>query len=168
MISSVSLVDDLHSLQVVMTYADDHVYRLRCLPWFLNKRYLNRHVFDGIWKVDRSVNEIYMGHSTTILTQGWPSSPREQLYLLFKTEGVDQTFEYLTDVARSGAANYFLHKDLYNVWYTSSLSSEVEKTIQELMDLIAMNQNVLSLDQIVSGLTYQLLHWQSTFLRKNF
>lgn len=103
-----------------------------------------------------------------MLDDQWKSSPREQLYLLFKTEGIDQTFDYLTDVARHGAAQYLLHKDLYNVWYTSSVSVEVEQTIQELMNIISMNNTSLSLDQIVSGLTYKLLHWQNNFFRKSF
>jgi len=58
--SPINFVDRMHSLQVVMTYADDHRYRLRCLPGFLHKKYLNRHIFDGIGREDWSVNEIYM------------------------------------------------------------------------------------------------------------
>jgi len=164
-----NFTNDMHSLQVVMSYGTDHTYRLRCLPWFLNKTYMNRHVFDGPTRPDYRVNEFYYGKESLVLGRDGQPSPRDQLYMLFTTYGIDDTFSHLTEVAETSAQNFFIQRDLYkNLSSVSSLDMLVTKNIEDLIaDCFAASNN-LSVSEIVTGMTFQLLKNSSAFLHKNY
>jgi len=159
--------DDMHSLQVVMTYASDYKYRLRCLPWFIHKGYLNKHVFDGIHKNDGVTNELYVWHKLVELPSDGSASPMEQLYKLFFQYGIDDTFAYLSTVAKSSADMVLLHKSLYNATHdASTISSRVEKYMTEDVFLYALGKYELSLDAIVSNTTRDLLNGMPGYFKK--
>ncbi len=161
------LIDDMHSLQVVMTYATDYEYRLRCLPWFLSNKYMNRHIFDGVHIPDHKVNEIYVWHKSIVLADEGNPPPREQLYALFQTYGIPQTFDYLTDVSKASATSFLIHKNMYNaVQARDPLAFAANNSINDLIhDCFSDNKNN-TLPEIVTGTTYALLQGMSVFMKK--
>lgn len=162
---SLDMIDDMNSLQVVMTYATDHKYRLRCLPWFFPKSYMNKYVFDGVHRPNYTANEIYVWHKKTLLDVGDDVSPRDQLYALFTIHGVDDAFGYLSSVAKSHADMYFLHKSLYQSTIDPyNIGHTVEKSIDETILSLSHNSKK-TLDYIVSGLTFDLLKSLSVYMR---
>jgi len=158
--------DDINSLQVVMTYATDHKYRFRCLPWFLHKWYLNRYVFDGVARKNWKVNEVYMWHQYVDLSSNGYESPMEQLYRLFVEYGIDDTFVQLSTIAKSSADMFLLHKSLYNTTYDPYLiARKIEDSISEDIALYKSNPDI-SLDRIISAATYDLLYGMSVYIKK--
>jgi hypothetical protein len=161
--------EDIHSLQVVMTYATDYQYRLRCLPWFMHKGYLNRHVFDGVHKKDWVKNELYVWHKCVNLSSDGSTSPMEQLYTLFVEYGIDETFAYLSGVAKSSADMFLLHKSLYNTTKDPyHIARKVEESIADDLAIYSLADNTLPLDRIVSTTTYDLLNGMSGYLKKKY
>lgn len=161
------LIDDMNSLQVVMTYATDYQYRLRCLPWFLPKKYMNTHIFDGVHIPDYKINEIYIGHKSIILADQWNPPPREQLYALFQTYGIPQTFDYLTDISKASATSFLVHKNMYDaVQARDPLAFAANNSINDLIhDCFSDNKNN-TLPEIITGTTYALLQGMSVFMKK--
>ncbi len=157
----------MNSLQVVMTYATDYHYRLRCLPGFLPKSYMNKYIFDGVTLPNHHVNEIYVWHKSILLDASNKISPREQLCALFQVQGIPETFDYLSDIAKTSASSFFVHQNLYKqVYVKDSLNSTIQNNINELIhDCFSDNSNIM-LPEIITGTTYSLLQNISAFLQK--
>jgi hypothetical protein len=147
--------EDMHSLQVVLTShtnaADNN--SIRCLPGFMNKKHLNRHVFDGFDVTWSKNNEIYRGHECIILT-----SNKEELYALLSIYGYDHTFNYLTGVAQDTAQSFQLHHNIYNSNFGGSgIVTQVEKEITDLVGVCFSSWSNLNLTQTITWVTYKLL-----------
>ncbi len=83
----------------------------------------------------------------------------EQLYRLFVEYGIDNTFLYLSTVAKSSADMFLLHKSLYNTTQDPyGIARKVEESISEDIALYALGNKNISLDRIVSTTTYDLLN----------
>lgn len=160
-------VDNLNSLQVVMSYATDYQYRLRCLPGFMNKKYLNRYIFEGPHISNYRTNEIYLWHKVVPLSPSGQPNTREQLYGLFHMYGIPDTFDYLTNIAKSSADNFLIHQGLYNQLDSkNALSTVVQKDINSLIkDCFSDNSNS-TIVEIISWTTYALLQDMSVFIKK--
>lgn len=92
---------------------------------------------------------------------------REQLYGLFRMYGIDQTFDYLSGVAKTSADSFLVHKNLYRQTFASdSLALSVEKNIENLIkDCFSDNSN-RTITEVVTGITYALLQNVSVFMKK--
>lgn len=91
-------------------------------------------------------------------TDGY-ESPMEQLYRLFVEYGIDNTFSYLSTVAKSSADIFLLHKSLYNTTHDPyGISRKVEESIAEDMALYRSGKQDVSLDYVVSTATYDLVN----------
>ena len=160
-------VEGMNSLQVVMSCATDYHYRFRCLPGFINKKYLNKYVFDGSHMPDYRTNEFYLWHQGVALDWSWAPSVRDQLYGLFRMYGVESTFDYLNTIATTSADSFLVYQNLYKKTHSiSDLSVLVQNEINILIkDCFSENSN-LTIDEIVTGTTYALLKNTSVYIKE--
>lgn len=154
-ISQERYFEDMSSLQVVLTSNTNAVDKnnIRCLPVFMNKKYLNRHVFDGLhtpWSIN---NEIYRAHEKIIL-----KTEREELYALLSIYWYNHTFNYLTGVAKDAAQSFKLHRNLHRGSFgVSYIITEVEQSISDLIKDCFSDWSNLNLTQKITWTTYKLL-----------
>lgn len=93
----------------------------------------------------------------------------EQLYTLFVEYGIDETFAYLSGVAKSSADMFLLHKSLYNRTKDPyHIARKVEESIAEDIVIYSLADSNLSLDRVVSTTTYDLLNGMSGYLKKKY
>jgi len=118
---------------------------------------------------DWSVNELYVWHRYVNLSTDGYTSPMEQLYRLFVEYGVDNTFAYLSTVAKLRADMFLLHKSLYNkTCDVSNIADKVQESIAEDISMYTQKRPDISLDCIVSWATYDLLTGMSGYLKKKY
>ena len=157
--SIVDYTDAMHSLQVVMNVRNDQKYIMRCLPWFLNKRYLNRYIFDGNGDNIINRNEVFVHNYSYILPEWWQANVREELYELFLKNGIDNTFSWLSKHARS-VGDYYTYG--YNIrtgqaqWH--GIDSIQQRIVDELLQELSVSPHDLSLIEIITAMTYKTLH----------
>lgn len=154
---------DINSLQVVLTYDTERSYRIRCLPWFMPKKYLNKHILDGLHQTlednPHRTNEIYQWHRVIDLSPYQDCNPRQELEVLFQRKTESGAFHYLDGIATEAMWEYLYlkHKKLARRVHMDQIDIEAQQEFTNLFERTFDTTFKIILPQQIKKATRQIL-----------
>ena len=155
---------EMDSLQVVLTYDTDRHQRVRCFPWFMPKKYLNRYVLDGLHQTlkinPHRINEIYQWHRIIDLKPYQDCNPQQELELLFQWKQIDGTFHYLDWIAMEALSEYLYlnNNKLTHTVDTSRRDFQVQQELTSMLEWTLDTTFKVILPQQIKKATHEMLH----------